>query len=307
MEPNLKLTSCQYKQHLHTNPLVEIKYYFESYNELSEPIATNPISGKKINLAKLLNPMCKPLIMASGTVFLLTSLVISFYILNSGSGSIFLSILTWGSALAGAAMLLPALVFHFIHQIKHARAKDHGRFVAQGVKKTYRPDLTKVTDELLMALFADDSPLTVEVFMLLQNLEKNILSEEIIGVLNYIFNDESSELLHLTIKEAAFAQSKINFVKILDEGLGISDNGSFIEDPKIIQLITYSIVIKLLTNPHASGNLTANFPKLDNTKLIHDYETFCEEFLNYCKKEYELEAYVDEVEGRIMSCVVDLI
>ncbi len=306
-DSNLELTSYQYKQHLDNSPLVEIKYFFESYNELSEPTIINPINGKEVNVAKLLRPMRKPLFMGIGAILLFASLLVSFHILNYGSGSILLTAITWGLSFIGAIMLLPGLVFYFIHQVKHSHAKNQARFVAQGLKKAYHPDLTKVTDELLNALFADDSLLTVEVFMLLQNLEKNILSEDLVKVLNYIFNDESSELIGLVVDEAAFAQTKINFTKILDGGLGMSHNDSFIEDPKIIQLIAYSITIKLLTNPNASGNFVTNFPELDAEKLTRAYEEFREKFLHYCKKEYDLETYVDEVEGRIISCVVDLI
>jgi len=305
----LELTSHKYKQHL-ANPLVEIKYFFESYNELSaEPLATNPINGKKINFLKLFEPMRKKRFVLIGALLLAISLFTSFHILKTDGNSVLISVLIWLTAFAGAAMMLPSLLLNFIHKIKHDHARDQARFVAQGVKKTYRPDLTKVTDEILMALFAEDSILTVEVFMLLQNLQKDVTNDDVMMVLNYITGtgDGKAELLHLVIDENAFAQSKVNFEKILDEGLAMSNDDAFIEDPKIIQLIIYSLATRLLTNPYASGNLVSNFTKLEGENLHYAYETYCEKFLNYCKDEYDFEIYVDEVEGRIMSAVVDLI
>lgn len=303
----LDLTSHKYKQHL-ANSLVEIKYFFESYNELSrDAVATNPINGKQINFLKMFEPMRKKRWVLIGAALLAISLFASFYILKTDTNSILISLTIWLCAVAGAGLMLPGLILNFIYKTKHDHARDQARFIAQGVKKTYRPDLTKVTDELLMALFADDSILTMEVFMLLQNLDKEISNEDVIRVLNYMTSDEKTELLHLAIDETAFAQSKATFDKILDEGLGLSNDDSFIEDPKIIQLIIYSLAIRLLTNPYSNGNLVSNFTKLEGENLHLSYEYYCERFLNYCKDEYDFEIYVDELEGRIMSAVIDLI
>ena len=306
MESKLELTSKKYKQHL-VNPLVEIKYFFESYNELGAPIATNPINGKKVNLIKLLEPMSKIWVVALGILLFVAAIYGGFHILFSKEESLLLAILTCLAALMSAAILLPALAFHFIHKVKHDHAKDQARSVAQSMRKTYRPNLEKVSDELLMALFADDSPLMVEAFLLLRNLEKDVTNEDIINILNHIFSDNLSELLHLVIDENVFLESQSRFRKLLEEGVGLPHGGAFIEDPKIIQLLIYSIVIKLLTNPIADGNLVDDLRKIDAEKLHHSYEDFCERFLHYCKEEYDFETYVDEVEGRIMSCVVDLI
>lgn len=306
MKSKLELTSKKYKQHL-VNPLVEIKYFFESYNELGAPTALNPLNGKRVNIIKLLEPMGKIWVVAIGFLLFVASLYGVFHILKSSETSLIIAIATCLSALASTAILLPALALHFIHKIKHDHAKDQARFVAQGMRKIYRPDLTKVTDELLMVLFADDSPLIVEAFLLLRNLEKDVTNEDIVNILNHIFSGDLSELLHLVIDEDVFIQSQDHFRRILDEGIGISRESTFIEDPKIIQLLIYSIVIKLLTNPNADGNFVEDLRKIDAEKLHHSYEEFCEKFLHYCKNEYDFETYVDEVEGRIMSCVVDLI
>ena len=305
-EIKLNLTQQQYKRHLE-NSLVEIKYFFEAYNELSDPTAINPATGQPINLAKLTNPLRKPAIISAGSLLLMASFCSSLYILKNQAGSPALSYLTWSTAIIGTLLLLPTLAFYFMSQVRHDRAKGQARFVADGVKKTYRPDLTKVTDELIMALFHDDSMLTIEIFMLMQNLEKDITSDDIAHLFNYIFNGDDVEVSHLVLDEKALIQSKTNFKKILEDGIGAANKTSYIEDPKFIQLITYSIAIHLLTNEYASGNLVGTFPALDNEKLKSLYEDFCAHFLNYCKQEYGEELYIDEVETRIMTCIIDLL
>lgn len=303
---SLGLTHHHYKQ-LTQNPLAEIQYYFNTYNELSDPLLLNPINGQKVNVAKLLHPMRRVSFLTIGFSLLLISLLMDWFILqNLSTTSPFFSVITIIFAVSGSVILVPALIVYFLDQLKHSHAKEEARIFLNSLKKAYRPNLSHVTDELVIALLENDSPLRATLLQFFKNLKKDTSGEEILLLLNAIFTNMDANLSELVLDEMELETARKNLNEVLEEGLGYSET-SFIEDPKFIQLIAYSIVIKLLTDQNYEGNFTSYFFDLNPRTLKEAYENFCHKFLNYCRSEYGEEQYMDEIEGRIMHHIIDFL
>lgn len=292
----LRLTPYQYKQHFHGS-LGEVEHYLNIYHQLPNLSFINPINGKKLDVVELLKPAKNRYFVITNIALTVIAFLINLYALSHLQTSpAFLSYLAGILALIGAAGLAPIFILFALDQLKKAHAKKNARLLALAEIAMTHPPIDHITDEFLLSFFADDSALVKILLEILSSINSKINADEMAIILSHLFNDDTSEIAHLLLDDMKFEKAKYELLKICDEGLISPDRNGAIEDPKLIQFLTYFLTMELLLHHRNFEESPCNFPDLDLEIFKEKYRSFCAEFLVYFRHEYTANHHKQRVE-----------
>jgi len=298
---DLKLTDYKYPPR-NSKTLSEIQSYLKAYDR-GQLRLWNPFSGHSVNVVELLNPMVRTRFTIAGSILMISAFISNMYILNNlTADSAILSYITFMCANLGAALLLPTFIVVILNRVNHARGKQ-AALLGTGYEMLQKelPDLKQITDELILQLSQDYSPMLNGAAEIFSGLKKNITTKQLIAILNYIFSEDNFDPTPLIEDMERFENGCNQFTKMLQKGLDYGSDLGVIQDPKFVQFLSFAFVIGFLKREDDRENKEYRFPNLHIFELLKVYQDFCTKFLSYCKIEYGTPLTERHVVKRIMK------
>ena len=283
---DFKLTDYKYPPR-NSKALSEIQSYLKAYDR-GQLRLWNPFNGQSINVVELLNPMVRTKFTIAGAILMISAFVSNMYILNNlTADSAILSYTTFMFANLGAALLLPTFIVVILNRVNHARGKKAAlRGTDYQMPQKELPDLKQISDELILQLSQDYSPMLNGASELFGGLKKNITTEQVVAIFNHIFAEDNFDPTPLIEDMERFENGRNEFTKMLQKGLDYGSDLGVIQDPKFVQFLSLAFVIGFLKREDDRENREYHFPNLHIFELLKVYQDFCAKFLNYCKVEY---------------------
>ena len=298
---DFKLTGYKYPPH-NSKTLIEIQSYLKAYDK-GQLRLWNPFSGQSINVVELLNPMVRPRFTIAGAILMISAFISNMYTLNNlTADSAILSYITFMCANLGAALLLPTFIIVILNRLNHARGKQAAlRGTGHEMLQKQLPNLKQISNELILQLSQDYSPMLNGASELFGGLKKNITTKQVIEIFNYIFAEDNFDPTPLIEDMEGFENGRNEFTKMLQKGLDYGSDLGVIQDPKFVQFLSFAFVIGFLKREDDRENKEYRFPNLHIFELLKVYQDFCTKFLSYCKVEYGAELTEKHVVKRIMK------
>ncbi|MES2962061.1 MAG: hypothetical protein V4694_06740 [Pseudomonadota bacterium] len=298
---DFKLTGYKYPPR-NSKTLSEIQSYLKAYDR-GQLRLWNPFSGQSVNVVELLNPMVRPRFTITGAILMISAFISNMYTLNNlTADSALISYITFMCANLGAALLLPTFIVVVLNRVNHARGKKAAlRGTGYEMLQKELPDLKQISDELILQLSQDYSPMLNGAAELFGGLKKNITTEQVIAIFNYIFADDNFDPTSLIEDMERFENGRNEFTKMLQKGLDYGSDLGVIQDPKFVQFLSFAFAIGFLKREDERENKEYRFPNLHIFELLKVYQDFCAKFLAYCKTEYGAPLTEKHVIGRIMK------